>query len=245
MVSLIGVIREFRDFSWRVLTYRKRFVDIMGVRLAIDDSRISNRMRYVLCRGYETDDAMVVQQLVNNDDCVLECGSSVGFLSLYARKVIGVKRYAMVEANPELMGLMNKNYFLNGVSKPSCCFNYAVCASDCEIDFGINRNFWSSSLAERAGTNKFVKVKGRTLTSIVSSLEFSPNVLIMDIEGAEIEVAADSFKNFEKIIIEIHPKITGQRQADGFVDRLISAGYRVACKRGSTLGLLRTEEVSV
>ncbi|MEZ5511419.1 MAG: FkbM family methyltransferase [Gammaproteobacteria bacterium] len=213
------------------------------MRLALNDSRISNRMRYVLCKGYETDDALVVKQLIGADDRILECGSSIGFLSLYATKMVGVKDYAMVEANPELAGLVDKNYALNNVEKAGPWLNYAVCAADCELDFGVNKNFWSSSIVVRPGISKTVKVGGRTLESIVAGLHFIPNVLIMDIEGAEVDIPASHFSFFEKIIMEVHPKISGKTKTDGFVAALLSQGYRVACQRGSTLGLVRTSGV--
>ena len=243
MHSQIEYIRVFRDFLWKIFTYRREVVEILGVRLALNDSRISNRMRYVLCKGYEIDDALVVKQLISDNDRVLECGSSIGFLSLYATKIVGVKYYAMVEANSELLGLVDKNYFLNNVEKAGPWLNYAVCATDCELDFGVNKNFWSSSVVGRPGVCKTVKVLGRTLESIVSSLEFIPNILIMDIEGSEVDIPVSHFKIFDKIIMEVHPKISGKKRVDDFIRTLLTEGYQVACQRGSTFGLVRVSGI--
>lgn len=244
MSKFINRIRAVRDFLWKVLTIWKSKTTILGVNLIINDPVISNRMRYVLCRGYETDDANVVESLISAEDRVLECGSSIGFISIYTIKNIGVAKYAMVEANPELNHIVDNNYRINSINKRGPYINAAVSSRDCELKFQLHKNFWSSSILRREGISKSINIKGCTLSTLRSSLGFDPNVLIMDIEGAEVDIPVNEFKHFEKIVIEMHPKLSGKEKTDIFLEKLLKLGFTIMCKKSSTIGLRRESQVN-
>jgi FkbM family methyltransferase len=81
----------------------------------------------------------------------------------------------------------------------------AVGPSDGSISFGISQNFWSSSALRRDNEAERLTVPMLSIPTIVSDLPFRPNVLIMDIEGAETSIPPNHFELFEKLIIEFHP----------------------------------------
>src|SRR5690606_7990249 len=55
---------------------------------------------------------------------------------------------------------------------------------------------------------------------------FKPNVLVLDIEGAEIEVLARCpLNDIERIIVETHPRIVGDEATPRMFDALRSAGF--------------------
>jgi hypothetical protein len=52
---LLDVARDARDRLFAIITRSKQTTSVKGVELSLSD--VSPRMRYVMCRGYESEDA--------------------------------------------------------------------------------------------------------------------------------------------------------------------------------------------
>lgn len=58
--------------------------------------------------------------------------------------------------------------------------------------------------------------------------ELDPSVIIMDVEGAEIDLLAiEDLGNVGHIIVELHPHIVGQPKIDTLIATLAARGFRV------------------
>ena len=132
---ILEAIRSARDLGFEILTIGKRTVTVRNITLSLDG--VSRRMRYVMARGYEDQDAALASRFLNHNDKVLEAGSAIGFMALNCMIEIGIEDYCMVEANPRLEASARENFHLNGVSLPVLKI-VAVGPSDGSISFGIS-----------------------------------------------------------------------------------------------------------
>ena len=216
---------------WRNLHSRRRFKFILprkrmavleGVRL--DISTLSSLMKNIILTGrYESQERRLAAQTLCKDDVVLELGGAIGFIGLYCRRVLGVKHVTSVEANPQTLGLLRRNYELNGL-KPDV-IHAAAAAHDGELDLNIGGEFWENTLTGTS-TNT-VRVPAKSLASIIQQMPAAPTVLICDIEGAEQYLDFDQLPaSVTKIIIELHPGMIGQGTTDQIVRRFEGLGFR-------------------
>lgn len=226
---MLNLVREIRDQAFALATFRKDTADVEGVILSLDG--VSPRMRYVMSRGYESEDAQLAAQILEPGDKVLEAGSAVGFLAIYCAK-LGIKDYCLVEANGALAPAIRKNFKLNGVPDPHI-ISAAVSAQDGEVLFGVHRNFWSSSVVKRDGA-KFVAVPARSIPSIIAELPYRPNVLVMDIEGGEASIPYEHFDLFDKLLIEMHPKLVGSDKIADLTAALVGMGFIETARIGAS-----------
>jgi FkbM family methyltransferase len=223
-------LRNLRDIAHYAATKSKETVNIEGVTLAFGDA--SPRMRYVMSRGYEKGDAELAARVLTEGDYVLEAGSAIGFMALYCLKVVGVRGVRMVEANPNLAPAIRDNFRRNGIAAPDIV-QAAVSASDGSISFGVNANFWSSSILSRANETR-VEVPARTLPTLVAEMASKPTALVMDIEGAEVDIPIEHFTLFEKVVIETHRKLVGEAATAKLLAGLEAAGFRQVARMGGS-----------
>lgn len=235
-LGMIELVREVRDHAFAAATVLKKTVEIEGVRLSLAD--VSPRMRFVMCRGYEKQDAELAAEILTPEDSVLEAGSAIGFLALFCIKRLGIRRYRMVEANPQMEPAIRRNFTLNGRSPPEITIA-AVAAQDGEASFGVNRNFWSSSTVVRAGETR-ITVPARSLPSLVAEMGYQPTTLIMDIEGGEASIPHEHFNPFCKVVIETHRKLVGEGPIDRLLAALKADGFRQVGERGGSLAFTRS-----
>lgn len=233
---ILEAIRSVRDLGFEILTIGKRTITVRNITLSLDG--VSRRMRYVMARGYEDQDAALASRFLNRHDKVLEAGSAIGFMALNCMIDIGIEDYCMVEANPHLETSMRENFRLNGISLPVLKI-VAVGPSDGSISFGISQNFWSSSALHRDNEAERLTVPMLSIPTIVSDLAFRPNVLIMDIEGAETSIPPNHFELFEKLIVEFHPKLTGHAEALELERNITKRGFTEFGRAGGTIAFIK------
>lgn len=86
-------------------------------------------------------------------------------------------------------------------------------------DFGS-----SSTMGERE--DKKIVVPAVNLNRLVEELR--PTYLILDVEGAEVEMApALRLDGVEKLLVEVHAHVTGNDKANEMVQTLVQAGFLV------------------
>ena len=215
--------KNIRDYTVLAVTFPKTTVRNAGIMLSLRDA--SPRVRFALLTGYETDDARLCSKYLTSDDRVLELGSSIGFIALHCLKNVGIADFAMVEANSNLLPVMRENFALNDIGMPTY-LNVAAAEQDGEMNFNVSRDYFASSLTNVSGAATPVAVKAQTIPSIIAQLPFGPNVLIMDIEGAEVSIPIEHLAPFDKIIVELHRRFVGDAAIDQLILRLAAAGFK-------------------
>lgn len=216
--------KKIRPNVFAAATFWMQSVHNEGVRLSLKGA--SPLVRFAMLTGYEVEDARLCRKYITPGDAVLEVGSSIGFIAIFCMKHLGVQNYAMVEANPLLRPIMLENFELNKLAAPAC-LNVAAGGIDGEATFNVSRDYWASSLNSAANAENAVTVPVLTLPSIVSKLSFTPNVLVMDIEGAETQIPLDHLSQFDKIIVEFHRRFVGDEPIDLIVSGLEARGFEL------------------
>lgn len=216
------VLRPPMDVVYR-LAHRSEVATIGGVKLLIRHPEVSARMFNLIHRGYyELPERTLLARWFSPSDRILECGAAIGFLALCGMKTVGIRDYAMVEPNPRLRSLRDENLRLNGfVPEEIPAIEAAVAAQDGTVDIVFQSDFWASSSKLAAGESR--TVRAMTLHSILATLPFSPNVLVLDIEGSEVDLPLEHFTPFDKLLIETHDNIVGLEKTARLIDALNSA----------------------
>jgi FkbM family methyltransferase len=209
--------------------------------LRFDVSELSPKIRNRLLSGaYEEYEKKMCRDFLNSNDTVVELGAAIGFIGLLCQKEIGVKNYASFEANPRTMEILQRNYALNGI-KPNV-YNLALGANDGQVDLEVGTDFWENSIVTGVPKDgcKTVRVECGTIDTLLKRCGLVPNVLIIDIEGAEQFIDFHALpQTVNKVIIEIHPGVIGQEMAYDIVAALVNRGFRVAREQNQTFAFLR------
>jgi hypothetical protein len=98
------------------------------------------------------------------------------------------------------------------------------------VTFHIGDNVVSSSLYQRAATQTAVTVESDALVAVLA--EIAPDVLVMDVEGAEVDLLRDcDLGTVRAAIIELHPHIVGEERIAALLDSLAARGFTVTAHR--------------
>lgn len=217
--------------------FPERF-EVDGVLLPLKQMPLDRRSkRRILRGGYETAERKLVAQFVHPGDQVLEFGASLGVVSSILAKRVGAQgRVVSLEPDESLRPAFDYQMEINQL-EVKC-----ISALGCPI--------WSESVpAEwkaKSFTNQGHSLSGRAETSsddagkddsqwktafqICRDEAFQPNVLIIDIEGAETvwcEHAPKFPAHVERLIVEFHPEINGEDIAGQAVQAVINEGFEV------------------
>lgn len=252
-MNLIGKIKSLLQktllyYCWRRCRagWFQRFVlprlktsELHGVRLHLD--QISLRMKEALVTGsYEAAEVRLCREVITSDDAVMEIGSAIGFLGLFACKTLGVKSYYSIEANPQTAELLLANYALNDL-KPHVIVA-ALAEIDGQVELGITDDFWANSLCPTTTDHvrTVVQVTGRKLSTLLREAPFSPTVLIIDVEGGETCLQVETIPScVKKLIIEIHPQLIGVSRAFEVLKYLMNQGFEVKGTFDNSYALVR------
>ncbi|MDP9127011.1 MAG: FkbM family methyltransferase [Pseudomonadota bacterium] len=176
------------------------------------------------------------------DHTIVEIGANIGVLARHAfeTRLADGGKYVCVEPNPESLQALAANMSRAHTTYPSRNFeiiNAALCPPESNgqtADFCVRPNL-SSGLLQHLKSSKnevTIPVLTRSLSSILKEHAPKGATLIMDAEGAEIDLLtrdAGAFGNIHQIAIELHnPELTGRAvtQAD-MIDQFGALGFAV------------------
>lgn len=216
----------------RLLTRWRRWrrpdtVRLNGVRIVVDRALFSPKIvARVYDGGYEAEECAALSQTLSSDDTVLELGAGMGYISAFAARLIGSARVTACEANPRLAALIARTHHENGVSPRLITGVMSRNGPQATRNFYIHReHFWSSSLTDLGTDYERVSVASLDWQAELSARR--PSYLVMDIEGGEIEL----LQNFDapwvsKLLVEFHPRKTGQDAVTRVFDELAARGFK-------------------
>lgn len=171
-----------------------------------------------LMRGkYEEAEQKLIAKYMNPQIPVLELGGSIGIISAYIGFILEPTiPHTIVEANPKLIPILERNAFGRDGGKSTRIINAAVSTQTDKLEFSVSDDF----LGNRIATDKPAEtalVRTINLSRLSEGLE--RYTLIMDIEGAEFDIFrndAAGLSACELAIIEVHPNyFEGQ---DGYTE---------------------------
>lgn len=193
------------------LNRRRGRADVSGVWLPIDRGILSPSMELSLASGrYEARERNMATRIIQPGDVVLELGSGLGFISSYVRQRTGAGKIICVEANPRLIPYIRSVHALNAVANVEV-LNRVVVATEVtpqKFPFYCRNDFWVSSLSAASPYDRVVDVPALPLADILRT--HSPDILIMDIEGGEIDLMkSPNLGSVRAVVMETHARAYG------------------------------------
>jgi len=162
-------------------------------------------------------------------DRIMEMGTGAGIVGSVLLKQVDNVTLQSYEANPDLIPHIRNLYEHNGLNDCATVSNNIVVTGNNQpdaISFDIHDNFLGSQRSETNTKDKARTVSVETKHYDAISREYPHNVLIMDIEGNELEfLEGADLSSVELIVLELHPKIYGWKGHQRIVTSLSKKGF--------------------
>ena len=221
--------------------------EINGVVLEVPDGMLSDRLHGKLASGgYEAHEAHAARMRVRPGQRVLELGSGVGYIASICAGITGPENVVTVEANPDMLPVIRANLDRNGFAAVSLMHG-AVCGLEEDggtIAFERKKTFWAGRIADAdSNPEAVVDVPLLPIGPLLARLE--PNVVIMDIEGAEAQLFDAPWpRHVRAVMMELHPKQYPDSTIKKIVDCMSASGltYDPVASRGRILGFKRVRD---
>lgn len=181
--------------------------------------------------GYELAERQLARQAIRPGDKVLEIGSGVGVVGLLCATIVGDRNVTLYEANPALEKTIRRNFALNGMT-PDLVMK-AVTVDGGPVAFFQNENVISSSIHDRNLETRKIEVGSDPIDAVLAARQ--ANVIVMDIEGAEVGLlCAADLGLVREIIVEVHPGIVGAEGIEQMLAHLRTLGFERRARRHNT-----------
>ena len=188
-------------------------------------------------KTYEDAERRLLLTDLRDGDRVLEIGAGIGVVGMLAASVTGGGNVLSYEANPALEPVIKANHSLNA-AVPDVRFK-AITTDGAPVQFHRAPNILSSSIHQRRQTEETITVESDSLADAIA--EFAPDVLVMDVEGAEIDLLDGApLGGIRSIVLELHPHIVGEAAIEKLLAGLEADGFRTAEKDRKTVLLVNS-----
>ncbi|MCB1358991.1 MAG: FkbM family methyltransferase [Maritimibacter sp.] len=199
-----------------------------GVRVPQSPFLTDRRIERIAAGRYEGEEIAGALSVVRPGDRVLELGAGLGLVGAVAAKNARPEAVLSFEANPELVPYTRALYRENGLDALIELRNAVLVAAPERpetVPFHLHRSFLGSSLTETQGRkNRAVEVPTEDFRTVMDT--FRPNVLIMDIEGGELDILRHAdLDGIRAVVIEFHPDLYGQEGMQACKTILRRAGF--------------------
>ena len=181
---------------------------------------------------WEPEVLRVVTSTIKPGMTVVDIGAHIGYYSLLFAKLVGPSgRVFCFEPLPENFALLQGNMQLNNLCQVAT-FNQAIFSSNGAITLTVpddQRNSGNGS-AYIHGGGREVHVEAISVDAFCEEVGIRPDILKMDVEGAEYEVLMGARKTISqsrpKLLIELH-HFDGNLAAHPVPDLLAGWGYEI------------------
>ncbi len=216
-----------------------------GVTFSLDAPGISTQLKSGFFWGtYEKNERDFVTRYVRRDLPVIEGGACIGVVACITNKLLDdPTKHVVVEANPELLPTLTKNRDRNG-----CGFEIVPAAIDQHgktVTFHIFRNFLGGSV--QLPSKKTVTVDAVTIGSLIKERGWDQISLILDIEGAEIDLINEEAQvlrdHVAVMIVEMHPGTTGEQSVTNAIAKIKRLGFSQKEHRDTVYVFTKTPDI--
>lgn len=166
---------------------------------------------------------IVLRDLCKPGDIVFDVGANFAGLTTVMSRMVGPRGVVCAfEASPRIIDKTQRNLVLSGCNNVQLFHNavYSTSHETVKIYLGSHLN---DSIYSENGEGSAYKVKTIALDDFIDQIKLIPNLLKMDIEGAEF----DAIKGLEKTLISAKPHLILEAQRDDTrcLDFLRNLGY--------------------
>jgi FkbM family methyltransferase len=181
----------------------------------------------------EAHERKLIKQFILPEDSVIEVGGCIGIISCITNRLLKTpSKHLVVEANPYMIPWLAKNQKLNG---SGFLVEHCAVGRPPETTFYIHATGIMNGSCQNKSAHP-IRLPSRSLQEFDE--RYGPfNVLIMDVEGAELDVLQQSqhlMKTYRLVIIEFHPWIIGEEKIQLCRQILKNAGLKLSGSSGST-----------
>jgi len=185
---------------------------IHGVKVPVSPFLNETRTDRINNGRYERQEIEGALSLVRQGDKVLELGAGLGIVGAVVSANRKPSKVLSYEANPALIPHIRALYKANRLSRRNLVRNEVLLSAPSSpktVEFPVHNSFLGSSLAgNKARAREVVEVKTSDFNALVA--EFGPDVLIVDIEGGELDLLEHArLEGVRGVVIEFHPKVYG------------------------------------
>lgn len=200
-----------------------------GLTISVDHWLIRDYEKVSIRDGiYEADEIELLKKHLDPSLPAVELGGSIGVVACLTNRMLKKrKRHVVVEANPLVIPTLRKNRLLNG-----CRFEIlhaAVAYDGPSVDFVVGEDSLTGGL-KRSGSEKH-RVPTVTLREIVALWGFGAINLIVDVEGAEVEMIAHELdvirEHVKLLLMETHERLLADGSTPRMIASLENAGFRI------------------
>lgn len=232
--------RSLKHRWHKLIRTQKHRINDVYISTSLKD--VTPNIQRALFRGtYEDTECEFVKQFLKPSNKVLEIGCGIGLVSLVARKICTQGSVKSYEANPRMESLIQKNYALNKL-EPDLEMK-AITVDGSDVEFFIDPEVISSSVFDRKQTHKKHVIKSDALENVLSN--YQPDTIIMDVEGAEIDLlTSSSLDGIYLMIVELHPHIVGEDKIYQLNETLKLLGFEISAQKGKVAVYERRKLVS-
>lgn len=197
-----------------------------GVLIPDDPEVITPAIRQAILSGrYEAEEAAQIPLIVEPGDRVLEIGAGIGFISTLLSRERRVASVLAVEANPQLLGYMERLHGLNRVRKVRRMNAALTNEPVASRTMYLRQDFWMGSLLE--GPNPYIaRVEVPTVGFDALLRAEGVSLIVCDVEGAECTIFKDAdLSGVDRIFLELHDHITGMSGVARLFSTLAVQGF--------------------
>lgn len=220
-----------RSFVRRKLGFPPRLVQtkILGREFIVREGTVAAEIDY---------DYAWVMACALHSAVFFDVGANVGYDSLLALMSPTIKRVVLVEANPEALSVAAENLIHNQLAaRASFVSAFAGDVDHSKVKFwtvgtGAAGSIHESHAATAAKANSFIEVPTITIDTLCDELNLTPELVKIDVEGAEYEVLQGSKvcagKQQTRYLVEMHsnPQMTMAANTEKVMSWCREVGYQ-------------------
>lgn len=161
-----------------------------GQKIFVDNRDTSLSPHLILDGEWEMEFTNIFRSLIKENSNILDIGANAGWFALVGSTQNSKGKTLAIEANPDLVRLINFSFNLNGYSGRSNVANVAISGKEEKLVLKRVKDLWGSSsvgsnLNEEDIDSKF-EVRATTVDLICKEYKFEKvDIIKMDIEGYE------------------------------------------------------------
>ncbi|HSL23082.1 MAG TPA: FkbM family methyltransferase [Vicinamibacterales bacterium] len=219
-----------RDHPWMgwIVVATGNSVRLDGCRFDVSHPQITNALRARLWRGrYERSERALIETWLDRAAPVIELGGGIGVVAtLVNRRLRNPHRHVVVEANPSLIPVLERQKALNGAS---------FIVEHAAVDYSggrttklvVDEEFISGRVGATAG--RAVEVPAVTLARLLRRYPWTGITLVCDIEGIETQLVEHEGEllayRCTTLIIEVHPEFRSEAECEALFASLRARGF--------------------